>query len=84
MKHVAPTAERAGATAHKTLINRKTLLQMIPLCDRAIYNLEQRGEFPRRIALTARAVAWDLGEVEAWIEARRSAKALRPGAASSN
>lgn len=31
--------------AHKTLINRKTLLSMIPLSDRTIYNLEQRGEF---------------------------------------
>ncbi|HGE6066809.1 TPA: helix-turn-helix transcriptional regulator, partial [Vibrio cholerae] len=34
--------------AHKTLINRKVLLEMIPLSDRTIYNLEQRGEFPRR------------------------------------
>ncbi|ELY6292569.1 AlpA family phage regulatory protein [Cronobacter sakazakii] len=50
--------------AHKTLINRKTLLSMIPLSDRTIYNLEQRGEFPQRIVLTSRSVAWDLAEVE--------------------
>ena len=25
--------------AHKTLINRKTLLRMVPLSDRTIYNL---------------------------------------------
>ncbi|EIA1618835.1 AlpA family phage regulatory protein [Vibrio parahaemolyticus] len=50
--------------AHKTLINRKTLLKMIPLSDRTIYNMEQRGEFPRRIVLTSRSVAWDLAEVE--------------------
>lgn len=66
---------------NKTLINRKTLLSMIPLSDRTIYNLEQRGEFPRRIVLTSRSVAWDLAEVENWIEEkRRSAlKAVRPG-----
>uniref|UniRef100_UPI004048641E helix-turn-helix transcriptional regulator n=1 Tax=Vibrio anguillarum TaxID=55601 RepID=UPI004048641E len=66
---------------NKTLINRKTLLSMIPLSDRTIYNLEQRGEFPRRIVLTSRSVAWDLSEVESWIEEkRRSAlKAARPG-----
>lgn len=66
---------------NKTLINRKTLLKMIPLSDRTIYNLEQRGEFPRRIVLTTRSVAWDLAEVENWIEEkRRSAlKAVRPG-----
>ncbi|WMU41592.1 AlpA family phage regulatory protein [Enterobacter bugandensis] len=67
--------------AHKTLINRKTLLSMIPLSDRTIYNLEQRGEFPQRIVLTSRSVAWDLAEVENWIEAKRKAalKAARPG-----
>nr|WP_147694762.1 AlpA family phage regulatory protein [Vogesella mureinivorans] len=56
----------------KVLINRKTLLAMIPLSERTIYNLEQRGDFPRRIALTTRNVAWDLAEVEAWIEARKA------------
>ncbi len=67
--------------AHKTLINRKVLLEMIPLSDRTIYNLEQRGEFPRRIVLTSRNVAWDLDEVEKWIEERRTSRlqAIRPG-----
>lgn len=65
----------------KTLINRKKLHAMIPLSERTIFNMEQRGEFPRRIALTSRNVAWDLEEVEAWIEARKSSgtQATRPG-----
>ncbi|WP_192033341.1 AlpA family phage regulatory protein [Pantoea agglomerans] len=68
-------------TANSTLINRKTLLKMIPLSARTIYNLEQRGEFPRRIALTSQNVAWQLSEVEQWIADRKSAmfKAARPG-----
>lgn len=67
--------------AHKTPINRKALLEMIPLSDRTIYNLEKRGEFPRRIVLTSRNVAWDLAEVEKWIEERRRSRiqAKRPG-----
>jgi len=67
--------------AHSTLITRKPLLEMIPLSARTIYNLEQRGEFPRRIALTSRNVAWQLSEVEQWIADRKSAmfKAARPG-----
>ncbi|EHZ6871837.1 AlpA family phage regulatory protein [Providencia rettgeri] len=70
-------------TEHKVLINRKKLLKMIPLSSRTIYNLEQRGEFPRRIALTSRNVAWDLSEVEGWIEARKlsGVQAARPGPA---
>lgn len=69
------------ATTNKTLINRKKLLAMIPLSERTIFNMEQRGEFPRRIALTSRNVAWDLAEVEEWIEARKSSgtQAMRPG-----
>lgn len=68
-------------TTSKTLINRKKLLAMIPLSERTIFNIEQRGEFPRRIALTSRNVAWDLAEVEEWIEARKSSgtQAMRPG-----
>ncbi|MCS3361699.1 helix-turn-helix transcriptional regulator, partial [Xanthomonas translucens] len=70
---------------NKTLINRKKLLAMIPLSERTIFNMEQRGEFPRRIALTSRNVAWDLAEVEDWIEARKASgtQAMRPGFTSS-
>ena len=69
------------AATSKILINRKKLLEIIPLSTRTIYNLEQRGEFPRCIALTCRNVAGDLSEVEEWIEARKSSgiQADRPG-----
>ena len=69
------------ATTSKTLINRKKLLTMIPLSERTIFNMERRGEFPRRIALTSRNVAWNLTEVEEWIEARKASgtQAMRPG-----
>ena len=65
----------------KTLINRKTLLSMIPLSDRAIFNMEKRGDFPRRVVLTSRNVAWDLAEVENWIESRKESEdqPIRPG-----
>ena len=63
------------------LINKKTLLGMIPLSERAIYDMEKRGDFPRRIALTSRNVAWELSAIEAWIEARKTSgvQAARPG-----
>jgi len=66
---------------NKVLINRKMLQAMIPLAERTIYNMEHRGDFPRRIALTSRNVAWDLAEIEAWIESRRSSQdqLFRPG-----
>ena len=67
------TTEKAAK--NKVLINRKRLLAMIPLSERTIFNMEQRGEFPRRIALTSRNVAWDLAEVEQWINERAQARA---------
>jgi prophage regulatory protein len=60
-------------TPGKTLINRKRLLNIIPLSERTILDMEKRGEFPRRFALTPRAVAWDLQEVEAWMDQQKNA-----------
>ncbi|MFY9953694.1 helix-turn-helix transcriptional regulator [Bradyrhizobium sp.] len=54
-------------------IRRPELRRIVPLADTTIYEMEQRGEFPRRFYLTARCVVWDLAEVEAWIEERRRA-----------
>lgn len=54
-------------------IRRTELRQLVPLADTTVYDMEKRGEFPRRFNLTARCVVWDLAEVEAWIAARRQA-----------
>ena len=53
------------------MIRRNQLKLLIPLADSTIYEMEQRGEFPRRFSLTSRCVVWDLTEVEAWIEQRK-------------
>lgn len=34
------------------------------------WRLERRGEFPRRIRLGVRRIAWVADEVDAWIEQR--------------
>ena len=54
-------------------IRRHQLREMVPLADTTIYEMECRGEFPRRFALSPRCVVWDLAEVEAWLAARRAA-----------
>lgn len=56
----------------KRTIRRNALRQIVPLADTTIYEMEQRGEFPRRFALSPRCVVWDLAEVEAWLASRRS------------
>jgi len=66
-----------GETSIKRTIRRQQLREMVPLADSTIYEMEQRGEFPRRFALSPRCVVWDLAEVEAWLASRRSAPVAR-------
>jgi prophage regulatory protein len=56
----------------KRTIRRHQLREMVPLADSTVYQLEQRGDFPRRFTLSPRCVVWDLAEVEAWLETRRT------------
>ena len=70
---MAPKAERSI----KQTIRRNQLRQMVPLADSTIYEMEQRGKFPRRFALSPRCVVWDLEEVETWLAARRSVPIAR-------
>lgn len=65
-------AQPTRAIAKRT-IRRHELREIVPLADTTIYDMEQRGEFPRRFYLTSRCVVWDLGEVEAWLDDRRRA-----------
>jgi len=63
---------KSGYRLRRT-VRRTELRRIVPLADTTIYELEQRGEFPRRFNLTARCVVWDLAEVEAWLDERREA-----------
>ena len=60
-----------GATRLRRMIKKSELRQMVPLADSTIWEMEQRGQFPKRFLLTPRCVVWDLAEVEAWLILRR-------------
>ena len=64
-------------TQIRRTIRRQQLREMVPMADSTIYEMEQRGEFPRRFALSPRCIVWDLAEVEAWLTARRAAPIRR-------
>lgn len=61
----------SGALSYRRTIRRTELHKIVPLSGTTIYDMERRGEFPRRFNLSSRCVVWDLAEVEAWIAARR-------------
>lgn len=54
-------------------VRRRELRKIVPLADTTIYEMERRGDFPRRFYLTSKCVVWDLDEVQQWLTARRAA-----------
>lgn len=68
-----PSPDKARTAAEPPLraIRRAQLHKIVPLADTTIYEMERRGEFPRRFALTRRCVVWDLAEVETWLAERK-------------
>jgi prophage regulatory protein len=52
-------------------IRKCELRKIVPLADTTIYQMEKRGEFPKRFNLSPRCVVWSLIEVEDWVKSRR-------------
>lgn len=71
-----PQFPKGSPLPFRRTIRRHELRQIIPLSETTIYEMERRGDFPRRFNLTSRCVVWDLAEVEAWIEERKRAPRL--------
>ncbi len=68
-----PQFPKSSLLPFRRTIRRQELRQIVPLAETTIYEMERRGEFPRRFNLTPRCVVWDLAEVEAWIDQRKQA-----------
>ena len=66
-----PQFPKRSPLPFRRTIRSQELRQIVPLAETTIYEMERRGEFPRRFNLTPRCVVWDLAEVEAWVEERK-------------
>ncbi len=53
----------------QALLRLPEVIKMTGLSRSEIYRREALGEFPRRVNLGARSVAWPLGSVQEFIEA---------------
>lgn len=58
-------------SVERRMIRRAELRQLVPLADTTIYEMEKKGKFPRRFAISPKCVVWDLSEIMAWLDARR-------------
>ena len=52
------------------LMLRRERAKLVPLSETTVWRMELRGEFPRRIQIARKRVAWSRREVEAWIKNR--------------
>ncbi|MBK1727099.1 helix-turn-helix transcriptional regulator [Halorhodospira neutriphila] len=52
------------------ILRRPEVESRVGLGRSAIYKAMQRGEFPRPIRLTSRAVGWRQSDIEAWLASR--------------
>ena len=68
-------AHRSDASIKRT-IRRQQLRAKVPLADSTIYEMEQRGEFPRRFAVSPLR-GLGSADVEAWLASRRSTAIAR-------
>jgi prophage regulatory protein len=59
-------------TPHRTL-RRDQVLHKTGLSRTTVYNLEKSGDFPAHFMLTPRCAVWLEHDVDAWLEARRTA-----------
>jgi prophage regulatory protein len=63
MPDISPTLERRRQVEQRTGLKRTRL-----------DDLEKQGLFPKRVVLSARAIAWVKSEVDDWIRARIAAR----------
>ena len=63
----------------RKIIRRDEVLEMTGLSKTALYNLIDKGEFPRQVRLGSRAVGWYEDEVQEWIR-RRDQSRIAPEA----
>ena len=59
---------RRDAMNERRLIGRRELESRIGRKDPWFWRQEKAGRFPQRIRIGPNSVAWDLGEVEAWLD----------------
>ena len=63
------------------LLRSRAVISMTGLSRMTIYRLEALGNFPKRIKLGEKAIAWRQDEIDDWIQARPIARPYRDATA---
>jgi len=77
----ATQVERIAAALPNAIRRLPMVMARTGLSATTIWRMERRGEFPKRLRLSANAVGWREEELKAWIDARD--RGVRPQHATS-
>lgn len=73
IKHDIPPPPLDGKpVALRRVLRRPAVEAATGLARSTLYDLMARGEFPRPIRLTGKAVGWEAEAIDAWIASRRN------------
>ena len=62
--------ECARALSNQTLVRPREAAAILSISRKHLYTLAARPDFPERIRVSDRVVAWRVCDLEAWIDAR--------------
>ena len=54
-----------------SILRLPQVMQLVGLGRTTIYDMMEKGIFPRSISLGTRAIGWRVGDIRRWLEARR-------------
>ena len=57
-------------TLKDRILRKKEVLEMVGMCYVSIWKMMARGEFPRSIQISPRAVGWRESEILDWLKSR--------------
>lgn len=59
------------------IIRVRELEEITGVSERSLRRYEERGDFPRRIKISQRAIGWRMSEVQKWLNERKTTQTLR-------
>ena len=67
---LAAALQSARALSNHTLVRPKEAAAMLGISRKHLYALADQPNFPERIHVSDRVVAWRVADIEAWIDTR--------------
>ena len=69
-KTLAAALRSTRALSYQTLVRPREAAAMLGISRKHLYGLANHPNFPKRIHVSARVVAWRVADIEAWIDTR--------------